>query len=375
MDLMPSLMARTTKGGIPINLMKKKIFIILPVLLITILALSGCGNQSKIETGTSDKKEISPEIQKNCLGFLTPDGGAAETINKAGGAWARPHPGPFAWGWIETENDKFNFKHTDELVIDGQEHNVALAPTLWPYADWDQKTCHDDKCAAPPRDEFYPNAKFGMAQGIPEYRCNPCSNDNYKDFLTKLVDRYDGDGSNDMPKLEIPIKYWEISNEPSMGQDSENTLNFYMQDEAGYVELLKQSYAIIKEACPDCQVVQGGAAGSSPDMLDYWDKVFELGGGQYFDIANIHYIGQGDINSLNVKPFKKILDKHNLDKPIWVTEGEMRSEDSIKSSFLGALDAGASKIFSVNFHPEKDMKFSPDSYSEVFPEVAKQCPK
>ena len=38
--------------------------------------------------------------------------------------------------------------------------------------------------------------------------------DDYKTFLLKLVDRYDGDGSNDMPGLTKPIIYWDIMNEP-----------------------------------------------------------------------------------------------------------------------------------------------------------------
>ena len=38
--------------------------------------------------------------------------------------------------------------------------------------------------------------------------------DDYKNFLIKLVDRYDGDGLNDMPGLTKPIKYWDVMNEP-----------------------------------------------------------------------------------------------------------------------------------------------------------------
>ena len=33
-----------------------------------------------------------------------------------------------------------------------------------------------------------------------------------------MVERYDGDGVDDMPGLEIPVKHWEIDNEPSQGR-------------------------------------------------------------------------------------------------------------------------------------------------------------
>ena len=181
------------------------------------------------------------------------------------------------------------------------------------------------------------------------------------------MERYDGDGIDDMPNLIIPIRYYEILNEPEM---KEPDLTFYKGTEKGYVEILKASNEAIKSACPDCKTVQGGAAGIIPYMLDYWKKVFELGGADYFDIANIHYINSGDLNTLNIKDFKKLMQEKDIDKPIWVTEAEYDSEEDVEISFKGALNAGASKIFFTRFKigHKKDPSIL-NHYSKVYDKV------
>ena len=57
-------------------------------------------------------------------------------------------------------------------------------------------------------------SKKSFWKKVTKYLSKPCSMDDYKTFLLKLVDRYDGDGSNDMPGLTKPIKYWDVMNEP-----------------------------------------------------------------------------------------------------------------------------------------------------------------
>ncbi|HID43579.1 MAG TPA: hypothetical protein EYP30_07395 [Archaeoglobaceae archaeon] len=60
-----------------------------------------------------------------------------------------------------------------------------------------------------------------------------------------------------------------------------------------------------------CKIVQGGSAGISRDTLDYWSVVFDSGA-DYIDIANIHYINCGDLETLNVEEFKKLMNEKNL---------------------------------------------------------------
>lgn len=309
---------------------------------------------------------IPSSIEKNCIGFLTSLPQEAATIPLAGAGWTRPHPGPFAWGTIEKVRGTYNFGETDAYIKTTQASNVAILATIWPFADWDQK--NNPNCKVKETDQFYPNSRGG----IPAYRCKPQNAEAYKKFLSALVERYDGDGTGDMPGLKIPIKYWEILNEPEMKSQQ---LTFFIGNENDYLEVLKESYETIKQVCSDCKVLHGGNAGSQQRFLSFWDKVYSLGGGNYFDIASTHIIGMGDTATLNVKPFKNILDKYKINKPIWVTEVEYENSSvDVKATVSGALTAGAQKIFFVSFKVGGLSPPIPGQFAPVYKEAVQLCP-
>ncbi len=281
------------------------------------------------------QKKIPIDIENNCIGFLSGDSRETEMIASTGGAWVRPHIGAFVWENIE----KNEFRETDDWVRQSQNNKVAILATLWPYYDKDQEKCRSD-CEVSREDVFYPID----GHGLPKSRCAPCSYEDYRKFLSGLIERYDGDGIDDMPNLEIPIKYWEIMNEPEMNSRS---LTFFKGTQEDYIEILKVSREVIKKECPDCLIVQGGAAGSM-ETITYWRRIFELNGDDYFDIANNHFVNHGDLETLNVKEYKKLMDEFEIDKPLWITEVEFNPKDPV-AVVKGALNAGASKIFFTRF--------------------------
>lgn len=379
--------------------MMKSKFIAIEILVLAIIGIifiSGCVQQ-KPEKVSEDslshqlpkqkeiEEEVIPEISKaveiprfildNCIGFLIGNELEISVVNKIGAGWIRPHPGPFSWNTIERSKSSYDFSVTDNLVKTAQANNVAILATIWPFADWDQKACRvKSDCEVKPEDQFYPRNPMGLF-GIPKSRCAPCNIADYKNFLKKLVERYDGDGQNDMSGLKIPIKYYEILNEPEL---REPTLTFFKGTEKEYVEILKESYEAIKEACPDCKIVQGGAAGIGPDMISYWSDVFDLvGAASYFDIANIHFISSGDRSTLNVKPFKELMDQKGIKTPIWVTEAEygQDKDQEIESTVEGALEAGAQKIFFTRFVIGGAGQPIPGQYSKQYIGITKKCPK
>ena len=160
--------------------------------------------------------------------------------------WVRPHPGPFVWNMIENKKGKYNWRDADEYVVYAQDHNQKIIATIWPHANWDQKSCKRKKARSP----------FGKK--FTKYLSKPCSMDAYKTFLLKLVDRYDGDGSNDMPGLTKPIIYWDIMNEPEFKM-------FFKGSEEDFVEIFNFSSKVIKEKPPDAIIVMAGAAGMFPE--------------------------------------------------------------------------------------------------------------
>jgi len=281
---------------------------------------------------------IPKGIEDNCFGFLVASPDESKYITKTKFTWVRPHLGPFIWGEIERSPGKYDWHEIDKWVGETQVNNLVLLATLFPYASWDQDSCRNTSCEVFSQDGFY--------NDLPKKRCAPCDYKAYEKFLQKLVERYDGNGKNDMPGLEIPIKYYEILNEPDMKDPG---LTFFKGSHEDLLKIMKISYETIKAKCPDCTVVQGGAAGNGDEGEEYWNEMFKLGAYNYFDIANIHFISFGDTDTLNVANFKSLLDKHNIDKPIWVTEAGLDSESEILSSVNGAFAAGAKKIFFI-FH-------------------------
>ncbi|MBU2638756.1 MAG: hypothetical protein KJ955_07320 [Nanoarchaeota archaeon] len=312
---------------------------------------------------------IPSSIESNCIGFLTGDAFEAETVKLAGGSMTRPHPGPFVWDFIETEKNRFDFSETDRWVKEAQKNNIAILATVFPFAEWDQGKCHAAECEVAEIDTFYPRQKEGHTEGLPKSRCKPCSMDDYTAFLAKLVERYDGDGKDDMEGLEIPIRYWEISNEPEM---KEAQLTFFKGSAEEYAEILKQSYAKIKEVCPGCRVLHAGSAGNSESTLSFWGKVFDIT--KDFDIANTHFVKFGDKATLNVKAFRQLLESKGISKPIWATEAEYKNSADVASSFEGALKAGASRVFFTRLEIGKQGPPAHGVFDKAYEGLAEKCP-
>lgn len=318
------------------------------------------------ETIITEQLKIPEEIMNNCVGFLVGDPTEIQNAQMIGAGWIRPHPGPFSWGFIERTNNVYHFDETDKYVLEAQKNNISILATLFPYADWDQDG--NEECLINKEDQFYTGC-FG--DGIPKYRCKPNDMNEYKKFLSDLVERYDGDGINDMPGLEIPILYWEISNEPSMQAED---LTFFKGTPKEYVEILEASYDAITSACPDCVIVQGGASGIHKEPMEFWEDVYSLGGAEYYDISNIHFISYGDQDTLNVKDFKDLMDEYEIEKPIWITEAEIGSSDKLINSFEGALEAGADKVFFTTFKIGKMGPPEMGEYSEEYANLPDKCP-
>ena len=335
--------------------MKKLLIIIIPIFILIILAgLFVVSKNKKIQT---DGK----------FGFLRNVSDInQEKIEETGATWLRPNFGYFVWGVMQKdENASIDFSKTDEVIYNAQKHGLHLLITLFPFADWDQKTS-GERCKVSANDEMLPRKKRDFeTEGLPYYRCNPYNWMAYEKWLTAVVERYDGDGKEDMPGLETPIHYYEIGNEPDLTKDprSEGGMVFYLDSPEHYAELLQKSYTTIKTADNKTQVLIAGAAGVQPEFQKFWERVFSTPKiADFFDIANIHCISAPNqdredsvsisANDLNVSSYQKLLSNYKIIKPIWVTEAENIQgndvQDNVKrldASVANALKNGAEKIF------------------------------
>ena len=227
-----------------------------------------------------------------------------------------------------------------------QAHGLHIIANLQPFAHWDQVKCHRDLPSV---------GQPGDPKGY-STKGKPCDMEGYRNFVIKLVERYDGDGIDDMPGLTVPIKHWEVLNEPEF---QEEPLVFFQGSSADYFQILKTTFEAVKSADPEAVVVQGGMAGMMAVCTDFWQGVLDLGGADYFDIANMHSIGHGE--HLNIPSFKQFLSQNGMeDKPIWVTEVQFQQAHQTESysnedfakilarSYIFALANGVDKLFYVN---------------------------
>ena len=260
--------------------------------------------------------------------------------------WVRPHPGPFVWNNIEKEKGIFSWDKADEYVIYAQNNNQTTIATIWPYSNWEQKSCKRKKARSP----------FGKR--FAKYLSKPCSMENYKIFLSALVDRYDGDGTNDMPGLTKPIVYWEVMNEPEFKM-------FFKGTEDEFVEIFNFSSKLIKSKQKDAVIIMAGAAGMFPESKKFWKSALPKIKND-FDIANMHHITPPDgkcDKDFWVGEFSELLQSLKIDKPIWVTEA-MIGVCKVIPAYINAFASGAEVIIDVGVNAP-GMKMSKGSRKKL----------
>ena len=164
----------------------------------------------------------------------------------------------------------------------------------------------------------------------------------YVEFVTAVVERYDGDGIDDAPSGAV-INYWEFYNEPDLGWVHAK-LEGWGEYGARYAEMLMAIYDPVHDADPNAKVVFGGIAYNAFIehggfvVRDFFQDVLDAGGGDYFDIMNFHYYPfehdrfvwtESDSSGLmeKVADINGKLQAKGLNKPMMLTEIGWHSED------------------------------------------------
>ncbi|MDP3902223.1 MAG: hypothetical protein Q8Q21_01380, partial [bacterium] len=93
---------------------------------------------------------------------------------------------------------------------------------------------------------------------------NPQLKTEYANFVKAAVERYDGDGINDMPGLKSPVKYWQFENEPVSHIDRSGGKPQPNYDWEGFAELMKTTYTSVKSADSAAKVLVAGTVDAEP---------------------------------------------------------------------------------------------------------------
>jgi len=230
---------------------------------------------------------------------------------------ARSNLTTFPWGMIETSKGTFHWEIADLMVMRAQEKKLSMVGLILPFADWDQagNPAMPSECTEVLAASFYwlIGGHYGPVGNL----------DDYRNFVSALAERYDGDGVDDMPGLAGPIKFWEVNNEP------EATCGGYGGHVAEYVSLLEATHDTVTAHIPNAVILNGGALeASGPDVEQFWQDVFTLGGNAYFDVMNIHYNREKMVQAFStldnyrqvVDFFRGLMTDAGDMKPIWITE-------------------------------------------------------
>lgn len=201
----------------------------------------------------------------------------AEQANRLGAGWVS-FGASFSFNWNLAQERKadgnlgvYRWERFDKLVRHAQAHNLNIVGYI--------------KSAEPVRGAVGPGTKpkNKLPKDIP----------GYQEFVTAVVERYDGDGVDDMPGLQWPIRHWSIEDEPMAP--------IYFEGTGGdYARLLAAAYPAVKKADPEALVIcsmirQTGWFEKAGDprvfMLDFYETLQELGVDRPYDIMDLHWLG------------------------------------------------------------------------------------
>lgn len=213
-------------------------------------------------------------------------------------------------------------------------------------------------------------ANVGLNQGLAAGSwnfINPQAEQDYIKFIKNVVERYDGDGTKDMPGLTNPIRYWQTHNEPSGNPG----LGVPITDWQGFSHIQEITYKAIKESDPEAKVAMGGFAqghrvnSNDPLFTQEYDGFFlpilQTLRGKYIDIFDIHCYGAGMEWPSYWKKMKEIFTtfRQTLDEngyqntEIWFTEtalptqpfGEKIQAADLVKRYIYPVSFGAKKVF------------------------------
>jgi hypothetical protein len=190
----------------------------------------------------------------------------ARKARDAGAKWSREG---LSWSRIEPRPGEFHWDYYDGLLDCATRNGISIYGLLSGWAPW---------------------AKAYTSEGV----------DQYVAFLKQVVAHYRG-----------RIHHWEIWNEPN--------IFFWQGPKELYAELLKRSYAAVKEVDPTAQVL-----GISTSGIDFKFIAQMLELGAPFDVLTIHPYRKQLDDVRFIADLKKASEQVKLPdgttRPVWLTE-------------------------------------------------------
>ena len=211
------------------------------------------------------------------------------------GNWNTMQPSP---------NAPINFVNSDSVVRLLGRHGFALALNLSPNAEW----------AFPNK----PDCQYGLLE-TKDCAPEPAFEQHWINFIKAFVERYDGDGVQDMPGLQQPVRHYIMTGEIKFGQEGtgdDRKGPFWYDTIGNLLRFHRITYRAIHDADPsgNSKLVSSGAV--------LWDLYADFPDYPQFDPANLQSAIQRRLRGENFKgstytagwdSLKKMLDSFGND--------------------------------------------------------------
>ncbi len=281
----------------------------------------------------------APAFPSFALGVEYLQVGLAQPYADAGAAWGK------------TRLEAFSWDATEPAAPRGGEHTYDWRCTDGQVGSWQQ--------AGVERLQSYlqPESRWGSRGPNTDLRPKASREDDYQAWVGALVERYDGDGVDDMPGLVRPVRHWVVGGEWT---------GFWPQDDAdSYLHVLDLTREAALAADPTAQL------GTIPlMMIDVFDgneppdeeidlrlqdpppnfrnssegALAILDRTDLYDYVCVHSLGDYTELAPMARWLRRELDARDADKPLWI-------DDAFATSFL------ANGGYWPAFHPVTDATY------------------
>lgn len=194
--------------------------------------------------GFKDPNMLRPDLMSWYFDF-------AKTMNDIGAYWMEaPAIWTFRWSLMQGVNPDGSltdlyWKRTDGMIKYAQAYNIHMCGKI---------------LTQEPSGEL-----FRKAPNLPKNMTA------FRKFVRAVVERYDGDGIDDMPGLGYPVKLWKI-------EDEVMDPKYWGGSAHDYAVLLKAVYEEAKKADPDCVIIASmirGYDGLEKDPVTFTRAFYE----------------------------------------------------------------------------------------------------
>jgi hypothetical protein len=248
------------------------------------------------------------------LGVEYTELGLAEVYADAGAAWAKTRLEVFAWGAVEPEPPvagvhTYDFGCTDALIAEYQGAGMHVQSYLTSRSEWGSVDAGPlgDTDIAPAADHM----------------------DDYRAWVRALIERYDGDGIDDMPGLTEPVRYWVVGGEWSGFWPSDDHGGYLTMAEAT-AEEARAAYADVRLGTipflmwevfegnePTDEEIDARLAGE-PLMHNSFEGIHAiLDRPDLFDYVCVHSLGDYTEIGPTLSWFRGQMSDRGYSRPIW----------------------------------------------------------